>query len=337
MPIPRASLSTLALLALTGCGEPAEGKTNDAVVVSRQSLDLFAPLPASITIGDTPLVAAQVELGKRLFFETRLSASGSISCNSCHPLDRYGMDGKPVSTGHGGKKGKRNSPTVYNAAGHFAQFWDGRAATVEDQAKGPILNPDEMAMDSSAAVIKVLGAIPDYVEAFATAFQDDDPSLSWDNLAKAIGAFERQLLTPSRWDVFLQGELDALDDREKHGLNTFVSTGCTTCHDKAYVGGRFYRKLGQIKPWPNQDDKGKGALTGKSADDMWFKVPSLRNVAKTAPYFHDGSVASLDLAISMMAEHQLGRVLDQEQVSAIRAWLECLTGEINPAYLPKPK
>jgi len=169
-------------------------------------LRAFGPLPEVMTSPQNPVTPEKVALGRRLYFDTRLSRDGDISCNTCHPLERYGADGLPVSAGHRGQKGDRNSPTVYNAAGHFVQFWDGRAKTIEEQAKGPILNPVEMAMESEAAVVEALRRDPFYMEAFAKAFPGESAPLTFDNVAKAIGAFERTLTTPSRWDAFLQGD-----------------------------------------------------------------------------------------------------------------------------------
>ena len=341
IPVPRTLALLLVSLPLLGCeeaGHPSRGRRAAPVKrdlrwqaparIERSQLTAFAPLPASIPHRDGAATQAQIDLGRRLFFEKRLSANQSISCNSCHPLDRHGVDGRQFSAGHVGQLGGRNAPTVFNAAGHIAQFWDGRAKDVEEQAKGPILNPDEMAMPSEAAVLDVLRGIPEYVEAFEVAFPTDEPRLTYDNLGRAIGAFERQLVTPSRWDAFLRGDSRVLSDAEKRGFNTFVRVGCITCHSGIYVGGRSYQKLGLLRRWPNQKDLGRGAVTGSVTDNLFFKVPSLRNVAKTAPYFHDGSVKDLGEAVRMMARHQLARTLDDERVAAIVAWLECLTGEV---------
>ena len=171
-----------------------------------------------------------------LYYEPRLSKSQEISCNSCHLLDQYGVDGQPTSDGHKGQAGDRNSPTVYNAAGHFVQFWDGRAADVEEQAKGPVMNPVEMAMPSEKQVIAVLKSMPEYVDAFKKAFPGEKDPISYENMAKAIGAFERKLITPSRWDKFLRGDSQALTNEEKAGFNVFMETGCQACHSGAISG-----------------------------------------------------------------------------------------------------
>lgn len=188
------------------------------VTIDPAQLAAFAPLPASVPSDANPITPAKVDLGWRLYYETQLSADGSQSCNSCHLLDAYGADGKAVSTGVTGQQGGRNAPTVYNAAGHIAQFWDGRAPNVEEQAKGPILNPIEMGMPSPETVLARLAKIPGYAQAFPAAFPDDPKPLSYDNVGKAIGAFERQLLTPSRWDTYLEGDQTALTNEEKLGL-----------------------------------------------------------------------------------------------------------------------
>ncbi len=294
----------------------------------------FAPLPDHwAKEGQTP---AQEDLGRALYFETRLSKNHDLSCNSCHGLATFGVDNKPTSTGHKAQLGGRNSPTVYNAAGHFRQFWDGRAADVEEQAKGPVLNPVEMAMPGEEQVVATLKSIPGYGELFKAAFPGQEDPITYDNAARAIGAFERRLTTPSRWDDFLRGKHDALNDDELKGFHLFVTTGCVGCHNGALVGGTSYQKVGAVKPWPNQKDQGIFDLSKKDEDKMMFKAPSLRNIAKTGPYFHDGSVASLDEAVRLMASHQLGRDLSAEDTRLIVAWLNALTGEPNADYIKAP-
>ncbi|WP_396213334.1 cytochrome-c peroxidase [Gemmatimonas sp.] len=290
---------------------------------------MSAPGPAAST--------AEVALGRRLFYETLLSNGHDVSCNSCHALNGYGADGRRVSFGSVGHVGGRNAPTVYNAAGHLAQFWDGRAATVEEQAKGPILNAVEMGMPNSAAVLDHLRASASYRAAFAAAFPGQSAPISYDNVGRAIGAFERGLVTPSRWDAYLAGDSTALTRLELEGAATFVRTGCAGCHSGAYVGGQMYRRLGVVRPWPTALDSGRIAATHLAADRFVFKVPSLRNVEKTAPYFHDGSVASLDSAIRLMGRHQLGVELDAARVERIRRWLATLTGTLPAAYIAEPQ
>jgi cytochrome c peroxidase len=307
------------------------------VQVNAEALQMFAPLPAVMSSPDNPVTDAKVTLGRILYYDTRLSADQKISCNTCHPLDAYGAESKSVSTGHKNQKGSRNAPTVYNAAGHFVQFWDGRAPNVEEQAKGPITNPVEMAMPSSAVAVQVIKSMPEYVKLFQTAFPNDKDPVTFNNMAMAIGAFERGLVTPSRWDAFVEGDRFALTDAEKSGFNTFASVGCQWCHYGPYVGGSVYQKLGVVKPWPNQTDQGRYQLTKDEMDKMVFKVPSLRNIKKTGPYFHDGSVPTLDQAIRNMAVHQRGVTLTNAQLKSIETWMESLTGQIPMSYIKPPE
>jgi cytochrome c peroxidase len=303
--------------------------------INPRLLRRFKPIRAEFTDG-TPSSVAQVELGRQLFFDTRLSRSRDLSCNSCHHLDKYGVDNQPTSTGMSGQHGHRNSPSVYHAAGAFTSFWDGRAANVEEQAKGPILNPVEMGMASPEAVVAVLAATPGYVSAFHAAFPGDANSVTYDNLGKAIGAFERRLVTPARWDKYLLGDHAALSRDEVAGFRVFTDIGCVTCHTGELIGGSMFQKVGVAKAWPNQTDRGRFEITKLPSDSMVFKVPSLRNVVKTGPYFHDGSVASLSEAVRLMGRHQIGEELTDEDVRVIVAWLGSLTGEIPADYIKVP-
>ncbi len=307
------------------------------VLLTRAELAMFGVLPTVMAApGRIPSIA-EVTLGRRLFYETLLSNGHDVSCNSCHALNGYGADGRQVSFGSVGHVGGRNAPTVYNAAGHVAQFWDGRAVDVEEQAKGPILNPVEMGMVNSEAVLAHLRASASYRALFAAAFPGQGAPINYDNVGRAIGAFERGLVTPSRWDAYLAGDTTVLTLAEREGAATFVRTGCASCHNGAFVGGQMYRRLGQVKPWPTTADSGRIAVTHQAADRFVFKVPSLRNVEKTAPYFHDGSVASLDSVIVLMGRHQLGIELDAARVANIRAWLGTLTGTLPATYIAEPQ
>lgn len=305
--------------------------------VDPADLKSFKPVPARFESPANPITEAKVALGRMLYFEPRLSKNHDVSCNSCHDLAAYGVDNKPRSPGHKGQLGGRNSPTVYNAGGHVAQFWDGRAATLEDQAKGPILNPIEMAMPDEKRVVAVLASIPGYQKAFKEAFPTDKKPISYDNLAKAIGAFERQLVTPSRFDKYLAGDATALTQVEITGFATFVKVGCTTCHTGAAVGGTTFQKLGLVKPYPGLEDKGRFDATKDDRDRFYFRVPSLRNIDKTGPYFHDGSLETLDVVVRKMAWHQLGIELQDRQADVIVAFLKSLTGEIPTEYVKPPE
>jgi cytochrome c peroxidase len=309
-----------------------------AAVFDPSMLGAFAALPAAPASG----LDAKASLGRMLYFEARLSKNHDHSCNSCHKLDAFGVDGEPTSEGHKKQRGGRNSPTVLNAALHFRQFWDGRAADVEEQATGPIANPVEMASDEPR-VVATLTSMPEYVAAFKKAFPeatDAKQSITLKNVGVAIGAYERLLVTPGRWDKYLGGDKAALTAAELEGLATFSQTGCVACHSGPAFGGAMYQKVGLVKPWPNLKDDGRFVVTKQDADKAMFKVPSLRNVAKTGPYFHDGAVASLAEAIKLMARHQLGKELSDDDVKRITTFLDVLTAApasdlVAPPVLPK--
>jgi len=286
---------------------------------------VFAPLPDTAATAEHPTSPERVALGRSLYLDTRLSKNNKMSCNSCHKLDTFGVDNEPTSPGHEGKRGGRNSPSSFNAALHVAQFWDGRAKDVEAQALGPILNPVEMGMASEKQVVERLKADPKTVEAFKKAFPGEADPVTYANVGNAIGAFERTLITPSRFDAYLKGDENALSVEEKAGGKLFVETGCTACHMGATMGGQMYQKLGLVKEYDTKD-LGRFEVTKNEADKKFFKVPSLRNVAKTGPYFHDGSIKTLEQAVSIMAEYQLGKQLSNEQVASIVTFLGSLTG-----------
>jgi cytochrome c peroxidase len=323
------------VLGLTACQRRAPESA--AARIDPVQLALFAPLPPAIETPGHPVIQEQANLGRMLFYETGLSRDHDLSCNSCHSLTDYGVDHQTVSNGAQGQRGTRNAPTVYNAAGHIAQFWDGRAATIEEQAKGPILNPVEMAMPSDWELMLRLSGVPAYVAAFRRAFPGQKNPVTYDNVARAIGAFERRLVTPSPWDAFLEGDQNALTAAEKEGFNSFIAAGCHGCHNGAYLGGQTYQKAGLVTPWPDVSDPGRSAVTRHPTDRMVFKVPSLRNVAMTEPYFHNGRTQSLGEAVRIMGRHQLGRELTSAQVQSIVAYLETLTGAIPLGYVAKPQ
>lgn len=326
----------LGALLVAACSS-SSSKTGASAVFTVSELALFAPLPPLLGTRDLPLAEERTALGRSLFYETTLSEGHDISCNSCHALDRWGVDGRPVSLGHNGLAGKRNAPSVYNAAGQLAQFWDGRAKDVEAQALGPILNPIEMGMPDSTAVLAHLRESKSYVASFKAAFPGEKQPVTMANLGRAIGAFERRLVTPSRWDKFLGGDSTALTVEERAGLRTFLDTGCQACHAGTYLGGDSYMKAGTAKKWFSQADSGRYGVTHDLKDVLFFKVPTLRNIEKTGPYFNDGSVASLNEAVRLMAHHQLGRDLSPAQVGSIVAWLGSLTGELPLQYIANPQ
>jgi cytochrome c peroxidase len=338
------SMAALLVIGSAGCQRaqetgqaPAARADLGSGELTKADLAVFAPLPARMVAGVTAPTDAQVDLGRTLYYETVLSGGHNVSCNSCHPLNAFGADGRARSFGDHGQTGGRNAPSVYNAADQIAQFWDGRAASVEEQAKGPVLNPAEMGMPNSDAVLEHLRASAAYRQQFAAAFPTEKSPITYDNLGKAIGAFERGLVTPARWDNFLGGDDAALTVDEKRGAKIFVAAGCSGCHGGAYVGGSAFMKAGLKTPWPATADSGRYAVTRKP-DDMWvFKVPSLRNVDKTGPYFSDGAEASLDNAIRLMGRHQLGMEFNDTQLKDLRAFLGALSGTIPVPYIAQPQ
>lgn len=322
----------------------AENKKNkelrereDAALFSQASA-LFKPI-SSIDFGTTN--ADMVHLGKYLFFEKKLSNNGNISCNSCHNLANYGVDNLATSPGDDGIQGKRNSPTVFYASLHAMQFWDGRAKDVEEQAGGPILNPVEHNLTSEADVVARIENEELYIDWFRRAFPEEDKPINFANLTKAIGAFERTLNPVSRFDSYLDGDKNALNKQEKKGLSTFMSSGCTTCHNGVALGGQIFQKFGLYTDYwtltkSKEIDNGLADLTNKDSDKHFFKVPSLRNIENTAPYFHDGSVALLEEAIKHMGKAQTNIDLTDEQVGDIQAFLSSLTADIPKAVQKSP-
>lgn len=311
----------------------------DSAALREQARKLFGALPKEFSNPQNPFTEAKINLGRMLYYDGRLSKNGQISCNSCHLLDAYGVDNLATSPGHDGSLGDRNSPTVYNAAGHLSQFWDGRAADVEAQAKGPVLNPVEMGMPDEASVEAVLAGIPGYVEAFGAAFPDDKNPVSYENMAKAIGVFERRLVTPAPFDAWINGDDAALSSQALAGLKLFIDSDCQSCHAGYNFGGAMYQKLGTEKPWPGLQDVGRAAITGDDRDLHVFKVPGLRNIAKTGPYLHDGSIASLSEIVAKMVEFQTKRKgpLTDEEMANMLAFLDSLTGELPTDYIKKPE
>lgn len=310
---------------------------NAEVRVPPDYLKHFKPITMKFVDNpDNPVTPVKVKLGKMLYHDPRLSKSGLFSCNTCHNIATYGVSNLPVDIGHKWTLGPVNSGTVFNAAFYIAQFWDGRAKDLEEQAKGPILAPEEMAMPNEQAVVDRIKSIPEYRKLFAQAFPKDKEPLTYDNIAKAIAAFERTLLTPSRFDKFLLGDKKALNAEEKKGLKLFVEVGCVSCHNGIALGGNF-QKLGIVKPYNSKSpSKGRYDVTKKPEDMNVFKVPTLRNIERTYPYFHDGQVWDLDEAVKIMADIQLGITLKDADVRAITAFLKSLTGKIPKDALQMP-
>ena len=275
----------------------------------------------------------KVELGKMLFFEPRLSKSGYISCNSCHNLATGGVDALPSSVGHNWQQGPINSPTVLNANYMLAQFWDGRASDLQAQAAGPIENPKEMGY-SHALATQTIASMPAYRAHFAKVYGDENVTI--DRLTDAISTFEKTLVTPnSPFDQYLLGKQDAISVDAKAGYQLFKSKGCVSCHNGPAVGGTMYMKMGLIKPFhTNNPAEGRIAVTGKEADKFVFKVPTLRNIELTYPYFHDGSVWTLEEAVNTMADIQLGQKLSDKENLEMVAFLVSLTGDQPQITLP---
>jgi len=322
----------------------AQGAADQTDVLHQIASQLFSAVPVVVE-SDTNLVTDEtIALGKMLWYDTRLSLSGGFSCNSCHNLATYGVDNLPTSIGHGWAIGPRNAPTVMNAALHDTQFWDGRAADVEEQAQGPVLNPIEMGTPSAEFAVARIASIPTYVDLFAAAYPDLDEPLTYANIANAIGAFERTLTTPARFDDYLEGDLTALSSAEKQGLQTFINYGCAGCHNGPAIGGNMLARFGVTEAYweatrdfvtidsPTMTmDVGLFAVTHDENDLYVFKVPSLRNITRTYPYFHDGSVWDLGDATQVMSRVQLGRELTDEDLSNLLAFFDSLEGEI-PSY-----
>ena len=318
----------------------AAGSTS--LMAAWQALPEKAPEPA-----DNPTTPAKVELGKKLYMDPRFSATGTVACNSCHNIMEGGDDSRPTSMGVHGKTGGRNAPTVWNAAFHSVQFWDGRVNLLEDQAKGPVTNPVEMGMKDLDAAMARVKAIPGYVEEFEKVFGKN--GMTADNAAKAVAAFERTLITPnSPYDRYVKGDKNALSAQQKRGMEKFAATGCTGCHSgpafngpKQPFGQGNYAKFptfadnAYVKKYNLMADKGREEATGKAQDAHMFRIPTLRNITDTAPYFHNGSVNDLAEAVRVMAKVQLNKELADDDVADIVAFLSALRGEYPTITMPR--
>ncbi len=317
----------LSIALLTSCGNK-EGNIQLKKQVRARAQKIFKVMPYKMpgAQNDSP---ERIALGKRLYFDVRLSVDDALSCNSCHPIDaeRAGMDGKRVSIGALRRSEKRNTPTVYNAGLQFTQLWDGREPNLKAQNRVALLSPLQMGMPDSESVVQKIRALPEYPQDFEVAFPGKEPEISFDLIREALAAFERTLITHDRFDDFLKGNLSALNDTEARGAELFMDSGCVTCHTGPLLGGNMFQKTGLLKPYDDTKDMGRFHLTGQEADKFMFKVPGLRNVAQTAPYFHDGSERELAGAVKRMADIQLGKSFDNLQTLQIVKFLQTLTGE----------
>ena len=319
------------------------------VPVLASSALLWAQMPSQAPVPkDNPQTPAKVELGKQLYFDPRISITGTVSCNSCHNVMTNGTDNRPVSAGAHGKLGDRNAPTVFNAAFRTVQFWDGRAASLEEQAKGPPTNPIEMGMPSGEAIVGRIEAIPGYRQEFAKVFGGSEP-ITFDHIAQAIASFERTLIAPnSPYDRYKKGEKSALSANAQRGLGLFDSIGCTGCHGGAMfngpsqpMGSGFYMKFPlytdneYVKKHDLLADTGRHQVTHQESDQHMFVVQPLWNIEVTAPYFHNGSVRTLDEAVRVMAKTQLDKSLTAGQVQELVAFLDSLTGEFPRVSMPR--
>ena len=325
------------ILSFAGISSGNNGDEN----LRKQANQIFGPLPKAMVSERNPITPEKVKLGKMLFYETRISVDGTVSCARCHPFGLYAADGLKKSIGNNCKINPRNAPTVLNAAAQISAHWIGNRTDVEDQAKQAVIGPPSFGMPSNDAVEKKLKEIKGYAELFKKAFPGEANPITVDNFAKAVGAFERTLVTPSRFDSFLKGDLAALNGQEKRGLKTYMEAGCIMCHTGPYVGGQMYHKFGVFEPYwkytkNDPIDEGRYVVTKNESDKYVFKVPIHRNVEKTVPYFHDGSVDKLEDAVWIMGKIQLGKDLNQSQVEGIVTFLKSLTGKIPEDALKVP-
>ena len=307
----------------------------------KRAQQLFRPLPKLMDSEQNHVTPERFGLGKMLFYESRISIDGTVSCAKCHPISLYAADGLRKAIGNNCKVNPRNAPTLFNAAAQISEHWIGNRNSVEDQAKQSVIGPPSFGMVKYEDVEKRLKEYRDYVALFKEAFPSDKDSVTVDNFAKAIGAFERTLVTPSPFDAYLKGDANILTPGQTRGLKTFMDTGCIGCHSGTYVGGQMYQKFGIIEPYwkytkSENIDEGRQVVTKVEADKYVFKVPVLRNVEKTPPYFHDGSIDKLEQAVMIMAKIQLGRDLTGLQAGEIADFLKSLTGEIPEDALKIP-
>jgi cytochrome c peroxidase len=328
------SASAPASSALSGGPTPTTG-SSALPAFEPEKLNPFAPIPEGV---EKPAIDDETKLGQMLYFDVRLSRGHDVSCMSCHDLARAGVDGAAQATGTKRQKGKRNTPTVLNAGGASAQGWDARATTIEQFVVMHVADAEIMGTDEKR-LLATLESIPGYAAAFKKAYPDEKPAISTETFGRALSAYTTKLFARSRWDRYLAGDKSAVTDAELTGLAMFVEAGCTACHQGKYLGATQTQKLGIAKPWPPPagTDPGRFEVTKQEVDRGMFKVPSLRNVTRTAPYMHDGSIASLEEVTRLMARHQVGKELSDPQVSAIVTFLGTLSGDPPKELVAKPQ
>jgi len=330
----------LALFIILGLAVGSASAADQALLA--QARALFTPLPKVIDSPENPITLEKVALGRLLFFEPRASVDGTVSCARCHVVSLYATDALSKSIGALGRPNPRNAPTVLNAALQLVQHWRGDRKSVEDQAMQALIGPPSFGNPDYGSAMARLKAIPGYPTRFAQAFPNETDPITPENWARAIGAYERTLVTPAPFDAYLAGQASALSSAQEAGLREFVQTGCPACHNGAGDGGGIFQKFGLVEDYwkatgSPEPDKGRFDVTHDSNDLYFFKVPSLRNVARTPPYFHDGSVATLPEAVRVMARVQLGKTLTEAQTGRIVTFLESLTGTLPAGFAEPPE
>ena len=314
---------------------------DEASDLLKEAQAIFRPLPDDMATSEFPVTPERVELGRKLYFDPRISVDGTVSCARCHQSALYGTDGLAKPLGAHDKVNPRNAPSILNAALQFKEHWRGDRENVEEQAKKALVGPPSFGDPDYATAMARIKAISGYPELFHQAFPDEQDPVTPDNWAKAIGAYERTLVTPSPFDKFLTGDAQALSPAERTGLRKFIDTGCTACHNGPGIGGGMFQKFGVVEDYwtetgSKEVDKGRFDVTHKPDDMYVFKVPSLRNVAMTPPYFHDGSVRTLPKAVRIMAKVQLGKNLSDDDVADIVSFLNSLTGKLPESFVEAP-